>query len=270
MEFLFKVENVSDAYTALCASVKRVFFDIEWMGKTERQKKMGRVFKEKSLQPLKEITKVIGNQADITVRLNPFYKATVDEVEFCLKNRVSTIMLPMFKRISEVKEFIKIIGGRARVSLLLETRAALENAGALIELKGIDEIHVGFNDLSLDLGFRFLFDVLKSGIMDVLAVVFKAAEIKFGFGGVAKIGKGLIPAQYILLEHERLGSTQAFLSKEFYELESSIEPAYKVYKEEIEKLRFYYKKAKLRTKVSREKDKYFVKGLIEGLHLKIA
>lgn len=40
-------------------------------------------------------------------------------------------------------------------------------------------------------------------------------SIPFGFGGIARIGEGDLPSDYILGEHVRLGSTSVILSRTF-------------------------------------------------------
>jgi hypothetical protein len=44
-----------------------------------------------------------------------------------------------------------------------------------------------------------------------------AAEkgIPYGFGGIASLGRGMLPAEYIIKEHYRLGSTCVILSRSF-------------------------------------------------------
>ncbi len=44
---------------------------------------------------------------------------------------------------------------------------------------------------------------------------FKKAGIPYGFGGIAAIGKGELPAERIITEHYRLGSTRVILSRSF-------------------------------------------------------
>ena len=52
-------------------------------------------------------------------------------------------MLPMARRIDEVAKFIALVQGRARTSLLLETRESLETIEQIVRLDGLDELHVG-------------------------------------------------------------------------------------------------------------------------------
>ncbi len=44
---------------------------------------------------------------------------------------------------------------------------------------------------------------------------FKTKGIEYGFGGIARIGEGTLPAERIVMEHYRLGSTIAILSRSF-------------------------------------------------------
>ena len=44
---------------------------------------------------------------------------------------------------------------------------------------------------------------------------FKAKGIPYGFGGIARLGYGSLPAEKVIAEHYRLGSTCAILSRSF-------------------------------------------------------
>ena len=82
-------------------------------------------------------------------------------------------------------------------------------------IDGIDEIFVGLNDLSLGYGKKFMFELLTDGTVERLCEKFKAKGIPFGFGGIAALGKGMLPAERVIAEHYRLGSTCAILSRSF-------------------------------------------------------
>ena len=51
--------------------------------------------------------------------------------------------------------------------------------------------------------------------MERIANILKQHNIRFGFGGMARIGYGTLPAEMILTEHYRLGSQMAILSRGF-------------------------------------------------------
>lgn len=61
-----------------------------------------------------------------------------------------------------------------------------------------------------------MFELLTDGIVEYLCNKFKEYGIKsYGFGGISRIGSGDLPAEDILTEHYRLGSTTAILSRSF-------------------------------------------------------
>ena len=95
------------------------------------------------------------------------------------------------------------------------TQEAVERVDEILALPGIDEIHIGLNDLSLGYGKPFLFDLLADGTVERLCLKFREAGIPYGFGGVASLGRGLLPAEYVIREHYRLGSTRVILSRSF-------------------------------------------------------
>lgn len=68
-------------------------------------------------------------------------------------------MLPYWKTVDEVRNFIDAVHGRCRTSLLLETKETVECIDDVLALGGFDEIHIGLNDLHLSYGMSFMFIV---------------------------------------------------------------------------------------------------------------
>jgi len=124
-------------------------------------------------------------------------------------------MLPMWKTADEVKCFLKAVRGRITTTLLLETREAEACLDEVLALEGIDEIHIGLNDLHISYGLDFMFELLANGTVENICQKIAARGIPYGFGGIAKIGDGAVPAEKIILEHYRLGSSRAILSRTF-------------------------------------------------------
>ena len=85
----------------------------------------------------------------------------------------------------------------------------------ILELPGIDMIHLGLNDLHLALGMKFMFELLADGTVDRLAAKIKAKGIPFGFGGIATLDGGAMPGSMVLKEHYRLGSSMVIVSRSF-------------------------------------------------------
>ena len=77
---------------------------------------------------------------------------------------------------------------------------------------GLDTVksHHTINDVK-----RFMFELLADGTVDRLCKIISEKGIPYGFGGIARLGYGELPAEYVITEHYRLGSTLAILSRSF-------------------------------------------------------
>lgn len=218
---LMYITNRPDvALIAEAAGVDRIFIDMEYIGKAARQGGMDSVQNHHTVEDVKNIRAVL-TQSDLLVRVNPIHDATddycssEDEINAVIEAGADIVMLPFFKTVEEVKRFITIVNGRAKTLLLMETPEAAELADEIVAVPGIDEIHLGINDMSLGYGKTFMFELLADGTVENLCLKFKRAGIPYGFGGVASIGTGKLPAEAILKEHYRLGSSMVILSRSF-------------------------------------------------------
>jgi len=154
--------------------------------------------------------------AQILVRVDPLYDGTHEEIDAVIGAGADIVMLPMFTSASEVVTFLELVNQRAQTSLLVETPQALVRIDDILEHSSrIDEIHVGLNDLHLGMKLDFMFELLSGGIIEYLAERVRAASVRFGFGGIARLGEGKVPAELILSEHVRLGSEMVILSRSF-------------------------------------------------------
>ena len=202
------------------AGVDRIFVDMEYIGKAKRQGGMDTVQSHHTIGDVKRIKDTV-SAADVLVRVNPIHDAaaeycsSAEEINAVVNVGADIIMLPFFKSVQEVEYFIELVAGRARTMLLLETPEACAAIDDILKLKGIDEIHIGLNDLSLGYGRKFMFELLADGTVEKLCLKFKLKEIPYGFGGIASLGKGMLPAEYIIKEHYRLGSGCVILSRSF-------------------------------------------------------
>ena len=202
------------------AGVERVFIDMEFIGKSVRQGGMDTVQSHHTINDVRAIKGVLG-KSQIMVRCNPIHDATdkycssKEEIESAINAGADILMLPYFKTAKEVKTFIKLVDGRAKVLPLVETPEAVDCIDEILKLDGIDEIFVGLNDLSLGYGMKFMFQLLADGTIDRLCEKFKAKGIPYGFGGIASLGRGMLPSERVIAEHYRLGSTCAILSRSF-------------------------------------------------------
>ena len=208
------------AQIAESAGVDRIFVDMEYIGKSDRQGGMDTVQSHHTIEDVALIRNAI-TTADLLVRVNPIHNKTVDycsskeEIDAVIENGADIIMLPYFKSADEVREFVKIVDGRARTLPLLETVEAVDCIDEILDIDGIDEIFIGLNDLSLGYQKKFMFELLSDGTVEHLCHKFKKKGIPYGFGGIASLGKGMLPSEYIIKEHYRLGSTCSILSRSF-------------------------------------------------------
>lgn len=206
------------AQIAESAGVDRIFVDLEYIGKADRQSGLDTVKSKHTLDDVRIISKAI-TMAELLVRINPIHEATEEycsskeEIDIAIANGADIIMLPFFKTLNEVAQFLTYVNGRVKTMLLLETPEAVEIIDEILQLKGIDYIHIGLNDLSLGYGMKFMFQLLADGTVERLCTKFREKGIPYGFGGIASLGKGMIPAEMIIREHYRLGSTCAILSR---------------------------------------------------------
>lgn len=226
------------------AGVDRIFIDLEQYGKEKRQKNWDSVKSKHSISDIPKVKTAVKN-AQIFVRTDPIFDGFSDELEGVLACEPDVVMLPYFKTVREVETFIKAVDGRATTSLLLETREAAEQIDDIISVGGIDEIHIGLNDLSHSYGKKFLFEELADGTVDRLVERFKADGIKnYGFGGIASLGSGLLPAEMIIPEHYRLGSSCAILSRAFCDVSKvgDIDEIRRIFDEGVSAIRSYEKK----------------------------
>jgi citrate lyase beta subunit len=222
MKLFMITASPSIAKFALENGVDRIFVDLEVLGKAERQGHLDSVKSSHSLADVVAVRSAIG-VSPLMVRLNPLNEFSIDEVEDAIAAGADILMLPMFRTAQEVRNFSVLVDGRVPISLLVETADAMHNLSACIEISGVEEVHIGLNDLTLDLGLTFMFEPFYNGLVDAMAMTIRAAGLPFGIGGVARVGEGVLPAESILSEHARLGSSAAILSRTFHRQAATVE-----------------------------------------------
>lgn len=205
--------------------VDRIFVDMEYIGKAQRQHGTKAVLNHHTLEDVTSVRKVL-TKSELLVRVNPIhdanpngegnsYTSSEEEIQGAIDCGADIVMLPYFKTVSEVERFVKAVHGQARTMLLLETAEAACLVDQVASLDGVDEIHIGLNDLSISYHSKFMFEMLSNGTVERLCRHIKQIGKPYGFGGLASLGRGLIPAEMIVKEHYRLGSTGAILSRSF-------------------------------------------------------
>lgn len=220
LKLMYITNRPEVARIAEAAGVDRIFVDMEFIGKDVRQKGLDTVKSHHTVQDAANIKRTLA-KAELLVRVNPIHEAqpdypsSEDEIDDVIAAGADVIMLPYFKTAQEVRTFVRLVGGRARAMLLLETPEAVACVDEILAVDGVDEIHIGLNDLSLGYGMPFMFELLADGTVERLCCKIRRKGVSYGFGGIAALGKGMLPSEYVIKEHYRLGSTCAILSRSF-------------------------------------------------------
>lgn len=240
---MYITNNPAIAKIAEDRGCDRIFVDLEKIGKEERQHGMNTVKSNHTIQDVANIRKVL-KKSELLVRVNPLYDGSKEEIDSVIKNGADIIMLPMFRTAADARLFVKMIDGRCKVMLLAETKDAMENLDEICEVPGVDEIHIGLNDLHLELHKTFMFELLVDGTVEKMASILRSHKKVFGFGGIARLDEGMLPARHIIGEHYRLGSSLAILSRSFCDswIINDIEEIDRVFKYGLIEIREYEKR----------------------------
>ena len=220
LKMMYITNDPAVARIAEANGVDRIWVDMEFIGKTARQGGMDTVQSHHTIEDIRAIRAAV-TKAEVLVRVNPIHAATPDygssawEIDAAIEAGADVLMLPYFKTLQEVKLFLALVGGRVKTMLLVETPEAVGIFDEILALDGVDEIHIGLNDLSLGYGMKFMFELLADGTVERLCLKLREKGIPYGFGGIAALGKGMLPAERVIREHYRLGSTRVILSRSF-------------------------------------------------------
>lgn len=237
---MYITNNPDVALIAEKYGVNRIWIDLETLGKEERQKGMNTVKSKHTVGDIKKIKPLL-TKAEVLVRINPWHDGSKKELEEVISAGADMIMLPMWKTVDEVENFLRTVDGRCKTTLLLETREAVECLDEVLKYGDMDEIHIGLNDLHLSYGLDFMFELLSNGIVENIANKIKRTGIPYGFGGIARLGCGDLPAERIIMEHYRLGSSRAILSRSFCntDLISDLSEVENIFRNNMQSLREY-------------------------------
>lgn len=214
-------DDATLAARADAAGVDRVGIDIERLGKAERQGGLGTWISPHRVQALPGLRRAM-RRARLFARTNPLHDGSAGEVEELIAAGVDVLMLPMFSGADEVERFMSLVDGRAEVVLLLERRSAAEAIDEILAIAGVDEVHVGINDLSLDLDLENRFLVFTHELTERVAERVRSAGRRFGIGGIGRTEDARVPIdpQLVYAQYARLGATSALLARAFVGRES--------------------------------------------------
>lgn len=246
LKLMYITNNPDVASIAQSCGVDRLFVDMEYIGKEERQGGLDTVKSHHTVEDVKNLRKVL-TESELLVRVNPIHDegenwcSSEEEINAVVEAGADIIMLPMAKTVDEIKKFVEYVGGRTKTMLLLETAEAKEKIREMLDVGGIDMVHIGLNDLHLAYKKKFMFQLLTDGTVEQLIDIISSYGIPYGFGGIARIGFGMLPAEYVIAEHYRLGSSMAILSRSFCDIYKmdNVSEIERLFNQEMIKIRDY-------------------------------
>lgn len=209
------------------AGVNWIFVDMEFIGKDDRQGGLDTVQNHHTIEDIRNVKAAV-KKAKVLVRVNPIHKVhngyfdSKDEIDAAVEAGADILMLPFFHTVQEVTDFVGFVkdsskkyNREVKTCLLLETPEAAILLDEILNVSGVDMIHIGLNDLHLAMGMKFMFQLLTDGIVELLTRKIRAKDIPFGFGGIASLHSGALPGSYVLKEHYRLGSSMVIVGRSF-------------------------------------------------------
>lgn len=214
MELMVIENDPVKAFQYEQCGVDRIFIDLEILGKEERQGHLNTVISRHSLSDIALVKKAI-SKSKILVRVNPINPDSESEINKAIELGADILMLPMFKTKLEVETFIRMVNKRVRTNLLLETPEAAQYIDEILALTGINEIHIGLNDMHLALGLSMMMEMYLGDFLEKLTTKIRAKNISLGIGGIAPLDAGLISGKLVSAEAIRLGCERFILSRAF-------------------------------------------------------
>lgn len=262
INFILITNDTDLAVYAERCGVTRILVDLERIGKQERQGHLD------TLMSFHSVTDVAAMKANLEssklmVRVNPLHSETPNEVEEVIDAGAELLMLPMFRNVGEVQAFAEMVDHRIPIVPLVETSDAAADIGDIARLSSVSEVYIGLNDLHLDLNLKFMFEPLANGIVDALVEQVKSAGKPFGFGGIARVGEGIVPGDLVLAEHVRLGSSSVILSRTFNRGDGAKDAVDSDFSRELEKLMSCYESLQFRSPQQIESDRGRLKRIVD-------
>ena len=266
LKLMYITNSVDVALIAEKYGVDRIWIDLETLGKQERQGHIDSVKSKHSINDIKKISPKL-TKSEMLVRVNPINPCSKEEIDKVIEAGADIIMLPMWKSLDDVKNFLTIVDKRVKTTLLLETKEAVECLDEVLENGGFDEIHIGLNDLHLSYHLKFMFELLVNGTVEKICNKIKNYNIPYGFGGVARLGEGTLPAEKIIMEHYRLGSSRAILSRSFCNVDktASLDEVKEIFKENMKTQRLFEEKVMKMSKKDFENNKDELSNCVEKI-----
>jgi hypothetical protein len=215
--FTLFTNDATLATRAARAGVDRIGVDLDWLGKEVRQPGADMRISHHHLADLDVLAPCVGPSA-LFARLNPLHAQSPSEVDEVIERGVSVVMAAMVNDGGTAARFVELVAGRATVVLLLEHVRALENIAEIVAVEGVDEVHIGLNDLALSLGLANRWLALLDERFATACAVLRQSGRRFGLAGIGKVDDATLPvaSRLVYAQYARTGATAALLARSFF------------------------------------------------------
>lgn len=196
---------------AFAAGITTFVVDFEQRGKAERQRGFNTQINVHHLSDLVHLRRAVPGH--IICRIDGWHDDSPDEIQRVIAHGADEILLPMVRSAAEVEAALTVIGERCRLSIMLETVAAVQHAHDFVVFP-LRRIYVGLNDLHIERHRPNLFYPLVDGTLD--AVFAALGAFSLSFAGLTMPGGGFpLPADMLIKELVRRRAAFGVLRRSF-------------------------------------------------------
>ncbi|MEM1266717.1 MAG: aldolase/citrate lyase family protein [Pseudomonadota bacterium] len=198
----------------ISAGVDRIGPDMEFLGKHERQGGMGTRMSQHDPAILTALRHRKG-QSELFARTDPINERSEVDIAALIEHGAESLMLPYFMGAAEVETFVRIVDGRTRVTLLVETAPSLFRLPEILRVAGVDEIHFGLTDLMISTGIGSRYEVLCSDLFARSCEAVHAAGLPVHIAGIAALDDARLPisADLTLARYAELGASGSLVTR---------------------------------------------------------
>jgi len=245
-ELLFFSIDSALVENAVQAGVDGVMVDWENQGKKTRQLNFDTQINHNTYDDLVRIREIVP-AGMLLCRINGFSgDNTFREIDLAARGGADELFVPMVNRPEEVETILKYCNDAIPVSILIETKEALNWIKEFAGLP-LKRVYVGLNDLHIQQGSPNIFyPLMDHTISDIRS----AFDIPVGVGGVTYPLSGLpIASSYLIKEYARLRVNFSFLRRTFIKDCSTYDMAWMV-----GEIKSAYRQARLRSPEEEARD----------------
>ena len=198
-----------------------IFFtvDQETIGKSSRQPSFCRIGSPAPTL-FSELRSLIKNNL-LGLRINSAENLSISEIHYINSSAPDFIILPMIKNLSSLEYVRQCLNDSIQIIPLIETCSSLIDLYRILKLPYIHRVHLGLNDLSIELDLDFMFDFLSSPAFSFYTELCCRYNISFGFGGVSaplSDSSALLHPSEIIRHHVAVNSDCTIISRNLEKL----------------------------------------------------